>query len=35
MLRATLDNGLEVIAVRKPATPLVEIRLRIPFAGGA
>lgn len=28
-----LDSGLRVIAVRKPGTPLVEIRLRIPFAG--
>ena len=31
---AILDNGLRVIAVRKPGTPLVEARLRIPFAGG-
>ncbi len=28
-----LDNGLRLIAVRKPGTPLVEARLRIPFAG--
>lgn len=28
-----LDNGSRVIAVRKPGTPLVELRLRIPFAG--
>jgi predicted Zn-dependent peptidase len=33
-LRSTeteLDNGLRVIAVRKPGIPLVELRLRIPF----
>ncbi|MDT4910896.1 MAG: zinc protease [Pseudonocardiales bacterium] len=33
-LRATeavLDNGLNVIAVRKPGVPLVEMRLRLPF----
>jgi len=29
----TLDNGLTVLAVRRPAVPLVELRLRIPFAG--
>jgi predicted Zn-dependent peptidase len=28
-----LSNGLRVIVVRKPAVPLVELRLRIPFAG--
>ena len=28
-----LDNGLRVVAVRKPGTPLVEIRLRVPFGG--
>lgn len=28
-----LDNGLRLIAVRKAGTPLVEARLRIPFAG--
>jgi zinc protease len=28
-----LSNGLRVIAVHKPAVPLVEVRLRIPFAG--
>lgn len=33
LARATLDSGLEVIAVRKPRTPLVEVRLRVPFAG--
>jgi zinc protease len=27
----TLDNGLRVVAVRKPGVPLVEVRLRIPF----
>jgi len=29
----TLDNGLRVIAVRRPAVPMVELRLRIPLAG--
>ena len=29
-----LGNGLHVIAVRKPAVPLVEVRLRIPFQSG-
>jgi zinc protease len=28
----TLANGLTVIAIRRPAVPLVELRLRIPFA---
>ncbi|HKE63249.1 MAG TPA: pitrilysin family protein [Micromonosporaceae bacterium] len=28
----TLSNGLTVIAIRRPAVPLVEVRLRIPFA---
>jgi predicted Zn-dependent peptidase len=28
---AVLDNGLTVVAVRKPGVPLVEVRLRIPF----
>ncbi|MFL6144929.1 MAG: M16 family metallopeptidase [Labedaea sp.] len=28
-----LPNGLRVIVVRQPAVPLVELRLRIPFAG--
>jgi zinc protease len=28
-----LSNGLRVIAVHQPAVPLVEFRLRIPFAG--
>jgi predicted Zn-dependent peptidase len=28
----TLANGLRVIAIRRPAVPLVEIRLRVPFA---
>ena len=27
----TLDNGLTVIAIRRPAVPLVELRLRVPF----
>jgi zinc protease len=29
----TLANGLTVIAVRRSAVPLVEVRLRLPFAG--
>jgi predicted Zn-dependent peptidase len=29
---ATLANGLTVIAIRRPAVPLVEVRLRVPFA---
>jgi len=29
----TLPNGLTVIAVRRSAVPLVEVRLRLPFAG--
>jgi zinc protease len=29
----TLDNGLRVLAVRRPGVPLAELRLRIPFAG--
>jgi zinc protease len=28
-----LSNGLRVIVVRQPAVPMVELRLRIPFAG--
>ena len=28
----TLSNGLTVIAARRPAVPLVEVRLRVPFA---
>ncbi|GAA3063346.1 M16 family metallopeptidase [Actinokineospora globicatena] len=28
-----LDNGLRVIAVHQPTVPMVEVRLRIPFAG--
>lgn len=31
--RAELDSGLTVIAARKPRSPLVELRLRVPFAG--
>lgn len=31
--RAELDSGLTVIAARKPRSPLVEVRLRVPFAG--
>lgn len=30
-----LPNGLRVLAVRRPGVPLVELRLRIPFAGPA
>jgi zinc protease len=29
----TLGNGLRVLAVRRPGVPLVELRLRVPFAG--
>ncbi|MGH3886545.1 MAG: M16 family metallopeptidase [Pseudonocardiaceae bacterium] len=28
-----LDSGLRVIAVRRPAVPMVELRLKIPFGG--
>ena len=28
----TLSNGLTVLAIRRPSVPLVELRLRIPFA---
>jgi len=28
-----IDNGLRVVAVRKPGAPLVEVRLSIPFGG--
>jgi predicted Zn-dependent peptidase len=31
---AVLDNGLRVIAVRKPGVPIVELRLRLPFLSG-
>ncbi|NUT35664.1 MAG: insulinase family protein [Hamadaea sp.] len=31
----TLANGLTVIAIRRPAVPLIEARLRVPFAGTA
>jgi zinc protease len=31
----TLDNGLRVLAVRRPGVPLTELRLRIPFAAPA
>ena len=31
--RVQLDSGLTVVTVRKPRSPLVEVRLRIPFAG--
>lgn len=29
----TLDNGLRVLAARRPGVPMVELRLRVPFAG--
>lgn len=29
----TLDSGLNVVAVRRPSSPMVEVRLRIPFGG--
>jgi predicted Zn-dependent peptidase len=32
--QAVLDNGLNVLAVRKPGVPIVELRLRIPFLSG-
>ena len=28
---SVLENGLRVIAVRKPGVPIVEVRLRLPF----
>ena len=31
----TLGSGLRVLAVRRPGVPLVEVRLRVPFAGTA
>lgn len=31
----TLDNGLRVLAVRRPGVPLVELRLRMPFGAPA
>lgn len=33
LLTRTIDNGLRVIAVGKPGTPLIEVRLRVPFGG--
>ncbi len=35
LLTETVSNGLRVIAVRKPGTPLIEVRLRIPFGSTA
>ena len=29
-----LDNGLRVLAVRRPGVPLMEVRLRIPLQEG-
>lgn len=31
----TLASGLRIVAVRRPTVPLVELRLRVPFAGAA
>jgi zinc protease len=31
----TLANGLRVLAARRPGVPMVELRLRVPFAGDA
>ena len=33
LVSRVLDNGLRVVAVRKPGTPLAEVRLRVPFGG--
>ncbi len=33
LVSSELANGLRVIAVRKPGTPLAEVRLRVPFGG--
>ncbi|GAA1998866.1 insulinase family protein [Nakamurella flavida] len=33
LVERVTDSGLTVVAVRKPGTPLVELRLRIPFGG--
>lgn len=33
--RRTLENGLQVIAIRRPSVPMVEVRLRIPLAIGS
>nr|WP_240947626.1 pitrilysin family protein [Planosporangium mesophilum] len=32
IVEETLPNGLTVMAIRRPAVPLVEVRLRLPFA---
>ncbi len=34
VIELVLDNGLQVLAVRRTGTPLIEMRLRIPFGGG-
>lgn len=34
LVEHTLDNGLTVIAARRPTVPLVEVRLRVPTARG-
>ncbi len=31
--QARMDSGLAVVAVRRPSSPMVELRLRIPFGG--
>lgn len=31
--RTVLDTGLTVVAARKPRSPLIEVRLRVPFGG--
>lgn len=33
MVDTVLDNGLRVLAVRRPAVPMVELRLLVPFGG--
>ncbi len=33
VIEQTLPNGLRVLAARRPGVPMVELRLRVPFAG--
>ena len=33
VVSAVLDSGVQVLAARRPSVPLVELRLRVPFAG--
>jgi predicted Zn-dependent peptidase len=33
VVSAVLDSGLRVLAARRPSVPLVDLRLRVPFAG--